>query len=154
MDNILIVGKTYKMSGFDAVCIKQRSNGLYKMQTLGMTAGHFPGTGDISDYDDITEAFAKKWENVISDFRLPSEHNDKMYPALMKAAENHSLFGANDCYAWLNNDDSTLAYFISLDGKVGCNVSERYSYVVAPCFNLDPSKIILDGDEIKSCSNI
>lgn len=166
MSNILTAGKTYKMSGFGVVCIKQRKNGSYKMQTLGMTAGPWPGEGDISNYDDVTKTFTQMWAEVIDKFSLPKRtrkiatYRGKTYKALIKAARNNNSFGASEYSAWLGGASergawlgtahgSNFVWHVYSNGFVNLNNNRNDSFVVAPSFLLNPSKIILDGDEIK-----
>lgn len=153
-NNEITVGKEYKMSGVDVVCVGFTKKGHAKMQTLGMTAGRRPGEGNISEYNDVTRHFTKEWKEVIKKFRLPTlkkaKTNKDVSTALAKAAGNYSSFGASNNYAWLGSIlGSTYAWCVNSSGYVNSSYSQNLSFVVAPAFNLDESKIILDGDEIK-----
>lgn len=69
--------------------------------------------------------------------------------ALRAAATNYSLFGAGKNYAWLGAvNDSSYAWHVDLNGNVKYNNQGNWC-VIAPAFNLDSSKIHLEGDEIK-----
>lgn len=66
--------------------------------------------------------------------------------ALRTAAGNFSSFGASGNNSWLGTVGSdSYAWYVNSDGNVFSYDSKDYSYVVAPAFNLDPSKVTLNG---------
>ncbi len=149
----LEIGKIYKMSGVDVVCVGFTKKGYAIMQTIGMTSGRWPGEGDISDYNDVTRKFTSEWEGVIKKFKLPTKEqikkNEEIRTALTKAACNYNSFGAGGYGAWIGTPyGSGGAYSVRSNGNVGYG-GTSVSFVCAPLFNLDESKIILEGDEIK-----
>lgn len=155
MENKIEVGKAYRMSGIEVVCVGYTKKGYAKMQTLGMTHGEWPGEGDISNYNHITRKFTNEWKGTIKKFRLPTHEKAEMDKttriALSEAAGNRSSFGASSYSAWLGTvNGSNYAWCISSYGNVYSDSYQDDSYVIAPSFNIDESKIIiLDGDEIK-----
>lgn len=70
------------------------------------------------------------------------------WQALKKAAGNASSFGCPFNYAWLGTVyGSNYAWCVYSRGNVGSG-GQNNGYVVAPAFNLDLSKVEVDGDEI------
>ena len=71
------------------------------------------------------------------------------WQALKKAAGNASSFGCPNNHAWLGTvGGSGSAWCVYSGGNVYDYNSQNYDYVVAPAFNLDVSKVEVDGDEI------
>ena len=114
--------------------------------------------GDIDGYDthEYNEA-TKRLYSVIKDdeytsasygkglYLLPKscvENQSGLYwEALKTAAKNLSLFGADDLRAWLGTvNGSSYVYYVHSDGNV-FSLDQNDSYVVAPAFNLDTSKV-------------
>ena len=75
--------------------------------------------------------------------------SDNYWSALKRAAENYSSLGASNYRAWLGtySGSGSSAYYVNSDGSVSSS-NQDYSNVVAPAFNLDQSKIEVNGDEI------
>lgn len=146
-------GKIYKMSDVDVICIGYTKKGYAKMQTLGMTAGAWPGADNISDYNDVTRRFADEWKGVIKKFRLPTlekaKVNKNVRTTLAKAAKNYSSFGGLYHYVWLGTCSSSGSWCVGSNGNIYYYYGQHYSFVIAPAFNLDTSKVILDGNRIK-----
>ena len=66
--------------------------------------------------------------------------------ALKTAATNYSSFGASYYCAWLGTvSDGSSAWYVGQSGNVNGNYNQANSYVVAPAFNLDTSKVTLSG---------
>lgn len=71
------------------------------------------------------------------------------WTALKTAAANKSSFGAEYGHSWLGTvDGSGSAWYVSSYGNVYYGSNQVYSSVVAPAFNLDPSKVTLNGNAI------
>ena len=72
------------------------------------------------------------------------------YYALHNAAANYKTFGATKSYAWLGSaSNSTNFWYVYSTGDVEIYGNADYDGVIAPAFNLDISKIIVTGNEIK-----
>ena len=70
------------------------------------------------------------------------------WQVLKKAARNASSFGYPDNFAWLGAvNGGGNAWCVHSSGNVGSG-GQNNGYVVAPAFNLDLSKVEVDGDEI------
>lgn len=156
--NSIEVCQIYKMSGIDVICVGFTRKGYAKMQTIGITAGKWPGKGNISDYNDVTHEFTKKWEGVIKKFKLPTlkeaNKNWMIGHTLMKAAKRHSWFRASGSCAWLGTVGSSgCAWCVGSGGGIGGTSNQSNMLIVAPIFNLDTSKIVIDEKEIKRKSN-
>ena len=71
------------------------------------------------------------------------------WTALKSAATNHSSFGASNYAAWLGTVyGSDGAWCVDSNGSVYYDYNQNYSFVVAPAFNLDTSKVSLSGTEL------
>lgn len=72
------------------------------------------------------------------------------WTALKSAAANYSSFGASNYYAWLGTVyGSNNAWYVSSSGDVFSGDNQYYSYVLAPAFNLDLSKVRLSGTTLE-----
>lgn len=70
------------------------------------------------------------------------------YHTALKTAANSGSFGASYSYAWLGTVyGSSNAWGVNQDGNVYNGSFQNSSFVVAPAFNLDTSKITLDGSK-------
>lgn len=70
--------------------------------------------------------------------------------ALESAAANYSSFGADYSYAWLGTvNGAGYVWCVDSSGIVYDNCYQSNSYVVAPAFNLDKSKVTVSGNTIK-----
>lgn len=70
------------------------------------------------------------------------------YNALLYATQNYSSFGADYSTAWLGTFSSNYyAWYINQSGNV-YNYNQNFNHVIAPAFNIDASKIKLNGTEI------
>lgn len=72
---------------------------------------------------------------------------------LKNAAMNASSFGSPSNFAWLGAVDGSYAWCVYSGGSVYGGGSQGYDFVVAPAFNLDPSKVEVAGDEIVIIGN-
>lgn len=71
------------------------------------------------------------------------------WTALTTAATNYSSFGASDSHAWLGTvGGSNNAWCVNSNGNVDYDDYQGNSYVVAPAFNLDTSKVSLSGTSL------
>ena len=167
------LGKEYGFSGYRWVPVEINEECQEAvMQSLGVTAGPWPGYSmprfgngdyygediaglDISGYDDKVRTLVMQINPVSSGIGLylPSYKNINgntiWKAALTKAASNHNLFGSLYIIAWLGTvNGNSGAWYVNRNKYVGRNGGQYVSYVVAPAFNLDLSKIEIEGDEI------
>lgn len=71
------------------------------------------------------------------------------WTALTTAATNYSSFGASYSDAWLGTvNGSNYAWYVYSYGSVSNYNYQNYSFVVAPAFNLDTSKVSLSGTSL------
>ncbi|MGN0415954.1 MAG: hypothetical protein ACI4FX_10765 [Agathobacter sp.] len=78
-----------------------------------------------------------------------SQGSGNYWAALKTAAENYSSFGDSYSNSWLGTvGGSDYAWFVDSDGNVYYDVYQNNSFVVAPAFNLDTSKVTLEGNAI------
>lgn len=167
------LGKEYLFAGYRWVPVEiNRNCQVAVMQSLGVTAGPWPGFSmenlgdgnhythnideyDISKYDDKTYALMKQIKPVslIDGLYLPSfediNGNQLWKDALARAASRYSSFGASYSYAWTGtyNGYSHVVWIVSSNGGTYGNY-QSCSFVVAPVFNLDLSKVEIVGDKI------
>lgn len=118
---------------------------------------------DISEYDDKTATLynsikAAEYQNssygkglylVPWNMTSLSKGNYEYTTALTEATENCSLLGASGPFAWFGTCNiNSYAYYVDLCGSIGNNGNQSSSFVIAPAFNLDVSKVRINGDEI------
>ena len=122
---------------------------------------------DISDYDDKMRAlyddikdaedksapygkglyFVSKEKAGFTEWGEPGSGN--YWRALKEAATDHSSFGSPSNYAWLGTvNRSYNAWCVYSGGSVYYSYGQNNDYVVAPAYNLDLSKVEVEGDEI------
>lgn len=166
------LGKEYGFAGYRWVPVEINEECQEAvMQSLGVTAGPWPGFSmenlgdsnhythnideyDISKYDEKTYALMKQIKPVslIDGMYLPSfediNDNQLWKDALARAASRYSSFGAFGNYAWTSTCYGGNGAWIVNSNGVIYSGNQNYSYVVAPAFNLDLSKIEIMGDEI------
>ena len=71
------------------------------------------------------------------------------WTALKTAASNYSSFGASGTNSWLGTVyGSGNAWFVGSNGNVNCNHGQSDSFVLAPAFTLDTSKVVLNGNAL------
>lgn len=119
------------------------------MQTYGVTAGAWPSSGDL------TASYTSFWgslSSAISGVKLPTGSSSSninpsgSYAVLQSAAGAYSSFGAGTNHAWLGTSRSSgYACNVRSDGNVS-SVSTSYSYVCAPYFTLDLTKVKINVD--------
>jgi predicted DNA-binding protein YlxM (UPF0122 family) len=142
----------------------------YKMSQFGngnYYANSIDGQ-DISDYDDKMRALydsIKDVEDISSSYgkglylvsiekvgfkewSMPG--SGYYWTALREAVANYSSFGAPLGEVWFGTiDDSNYAFCVNLGDFCYFNSNNQWSsYMVAPTFNLDLSKVEIKGDEI------
>lgn len=142
----------------------------YKMSQFGngnYYANSIDGQ-DISDYDDKMRALydsIKDVEDISSSYgkglylvsiekvgfkewSMPG--SGYYWTALREAVANYSSFGAPIGEVWFGTiDDSNYAFCVNLGDFCYFNSNNQWSsYMVAPTFNLDLSKVEIEGDEI------
>lgn len=163
------VGKTYKLAGYTFTACKENENGTILLQSHGVCAGKWPGyVANDNNYSrgnyyhrDISPLYSEVKELALEIKGLyykeglflaskdEVKENDFLRNALADAAKNHSSFGASYGSAWLGPvDGSNYAWCVNRNGGVGYNYGQADSYVVAPAFNLIPSKIIVTDDDV------
>lgn len=167
------LGKEYSFAGYKWIPVLiDKETRIAVMQSLGVSAGPWLGYSmsqfgngdyytqdisgkDIGDYDEKTRALMERIKPVASStvLYLPSYKNIMdnygWKNALAKAAANYCSFGASSNYAWTGTYNGGNGAWIvgSNGGTDGGN--QGSSYVVPAAFNLDLSKIEIEGDEIK-----
>ena len=106
----------------------------------------------IKDVEDKSTSYGKglflisKEKAGFTEWCEPGSGN--YWQALKEAAENAQSFGAAYTDAWLGTVGSAYAWCMNRNGHVyDCN-NQDYDFVVAPTFNLDLSKVEIEGDEI------
>ena len=170
------LGKEYNFAGYRWVPVRiNEEDQVAVMQSLGVTAGPWPGFSmslygnwnfydkdiageDISNYIETTEKLMEQIRPVAVDtvsgrgLYLPSydsiKTNSVWRDALAKAAANYRSFGASLSYAWTGTYNGGGAWVVNSNGNTGDSYQDN-SYVVPAAFNLDLSKIEIEGDEIK-----
>lgn len=143
----------------------------YKMLKFGGNVDNFYAADidgeDISAYDDKMQALYEAIKDAEDSstsygkglFLISKEKagftewcepgSGDYWQALKKAAGNASSFGCPNNHAWLGTvGGSGSAWCVYSGGNVYDYNSQNYDYVVAPAFNLDVSKVEVDGDEI------
>lgn len=122
---------------------------------------------DISDYDDKMRALydvIKDAETKAAPYgeglylisvekagfsELGEPGSGNYWQALKATAENAHSFRDANYFAWLGADNGSKgAWCVDSDGCFYNYFNKRNDFVVAPCFNLDLSKVEIVGDEI------
>lgn len=87
---------------------------------------------------------------LISSDMAQSSYANGYYNKALKAAANNTKFGSGGYYAWLGTVYmSSQAWTVDYDGEVHANGSQRNdNLIIAPAFNLDPTKVILEDKAI------
>lgn len=90
----------------------------------------------------------KKVKLILPRYLFPPKGSGNYWLALMATAQHGNRFGASYDCAWLGNaGGSNSAWYVNSGGK--CSGNWQYdSFVIAPAFNVDLSKIEARGDEI------
>lgn len=138
----------------------------YKMASFGNGASYTSNIDgqDISTYDDKTIALYNSIKSaeysgasygtglfLVSNEKVGTTTGGSLgsgnyWTALNTAITNYSSFGASSSCAWLGtvrNSDS--AWFVSSTYGVHYNNGQSGLFVIAPAFNLDISKVTLEG---------
>lgn len=108
----------------------------------------------IKDVEDISSSYGKglylvSIEKVgFKEWSMPG--SGYYWTALREAVANYSSFGAPLGEVWFGTiDDSNHAFCVNLGDFCYFNSNNQWSsYMVAPTFNLDLSKVEIEGDEI------
>lgn len=108
----------------------------------------------IKDVEDISSSYGKglylvSIEKVgFKEWSMPG--SGYYWTALREAVANYSSFGAPIGEVWFGTiDDSNYAFCVNLGDFCYFNSNNQWSsYMVAPTFNLDLSKVEIEGDEI------
>ena len=108
----------------------------------------------IKDVEDISSSYGKglylvSIEKVgFKEWSMPG--SGYYWTALREAVANYSSFGAPLGEVWFGtSDDSNYAFCVNLGDFCYFNSNNQWSsYMVAPTFNLDLSKVEIEGDEI------
>lgn len=168
------LGKEYSFAGYKWIPVLiDKETRIAVMQSLGVSAGPWPGYSmsqfgngdyytqdisgkDIGDYDEKTRALTEQIKPVVSGdvgLYLPSfdelKNNSAWRKVLSKAAADYHSFGASYYYAWTGTYNGDIsAWIVCSDGNTNYDYQGN-SYVVPAAFNLDLSKVEIEGDEIK-----
>lgn len=142
----------------------------YKMAKFGGSANTNYGSNidgqDISDYDTKTTTLysnIKAAEKTGATYGTGlylitntmagttsngSKGSGQYYNALLYAATNRSSFGAGNYFAWLGTvGNVSTAWSVESNNSVTFS-GQKSSFVIAPAFNLDPTKVKLIDNEI------
>ena len=172
----LELGKTYDFMGYKWTACELINNGkTLVIQSHGVTCGTWPGFKmphfgngecyeknvdgeDIHDYDEAMQRLYASIKDVEATSAVYGAGLYLLYKekasvepflsALKEAAENFNSFMACDNLAWTGTLDGDYgAWYVHSNGSV-YHCSQDSDYVIAPAFNLDPSKVEVVGDEI------
>lgn len=78
-----------------------------------------------------------------------SQGSGNYWTALKLAAANYGSFGAHYGASWLGTAfGKSNAWYINTYGECYHGYSQNHQFIIAPAFNLDTSKITLNGTEI------
>ncbi|MCI7321720.1 MAG: leucine-rich repeat domain-containing protein [Lachnospiraceae bacterium] len=125
---------TSDIDGRDISRYNARTTALYNSIKSAEYAGASYGTGLYL----ISRNMAK-----------PSYAGGNYNQALKTAAGNYRSFGASYSYSWLGTVNSGYyAWFVDSYGNVNSNSGQPNSCVLAPAFNLDTSKVVLNGNAL------
>lgn len=118
---------------------------------------------DISGYDDKTTNLYNSIKSaeyagasygtglylISKDMAQPSYAGGNYHSALKTAAGNCRSLGVSFNCAWFGTvNGSNKAWFVNSDGIFGNYGDQGYSCVLAPAFNLDTSKVTLEGNAL------
>lgn len=166
----LTVGSTYTLGGnakTGGTAIPQAqvlavSGTKALMQSKGLWSGSWPGSGELSStaatyFGDLKNAISAVYlpqgvsvnaETVYWNGSQTNSYASTVHSILTTAANNYSTFGAGGSYAWLGTPGgSGYAYLVGGGGGVGYN-STGGSFVCAPAFTIDTSKVSLSGSTL------
>lgn len=172
----LTEGETYSFGGYNWVAVENKDR-YTVLQSTGVTAGGWPGYTmskfgnhvgyasnidgqDISEYDAKTTSLYNNIKSaeytraeygtglyLVSSAMADSAYNNGCYNrALTTAANNNSLFGV-DAIAWLGTGYGN-EHALMISGNIVSYNYQSYNFVVAPAFNLNTSKVNLEGNTI------
>ena len=149
------IGGEYRFGGYDWT-VAEVFNDHAILQSHGVTAGEWKGA-DVTDYEVKTRVLydaIKQAEYTRGEssglFLVSKDRCCGYYKAgIVEAAKNAGSLGASGSSAWLGAAyDSSLAWFVNSVGYFSYSFTS-VSVVVAPCFDLDLSKVeIIDGEII------
>ena len=172
----ITVGSTYSFGGYNWIAAEASGNKVV-LQSKGVTSGTWPGYKilgnnscygnsidgrDISSYDSKTQnlynsikyaEYGASGLYLVSNSKAGSmtigyQGSGYYWQALKDASINYSSFGADGSGAWLGTVYSSyVAWYVHSSGGVNGS-NQFYSFVVAPAFNLDKSKVIVSGSKI------
>lgn len=132
------------------------------MQSKGLWGGTWPGSGELSS---TAATYFGDLKNAISNVYLPqgtsanaetvywngaqtNAYASTVHSILTAAASAYSTFGASYSFAWLGTPSgSDGAYYVYYYGDVS-NRGTSCSYVCAPAFTIDTSKVSLSGSTL------
>lgn len=172
----LELGKTYNFMGYKwTVCQEDTDQHVIVIQSHGITAGTWPGFKikhfgdgecyeknvdgeDIHDYDETMQRLYASIKDVEATSAVYGAGLYLLYKekasvepylsALKEAAENFNSFMACDNLVWTGTLDGDYgAWYVHANGSV-YHCSQDSDFVIAPAFNLDPSKVEVVGDKI------
>lgn len=168
------LGKEYSFAGYKWIPVLiDKETRIAVMQSLGVSAGPWPGYSmsqfgngdyytqdisgkDIGDYDEKTRALTEQIKPVVSGdvgLYLPSfdelKNNSAWRKVLSKAAADYHSFGASYYYAWTGTCYGDYGAWIVNSNGNAYGSNQGNSFVVPAAFNLDLSKIEIEGNEIK-----
>lgn len=173
----LVVGNTYKFAGYDWTCAEAIDGG-YCLQSQGVTSGYWPGYTlpkwgngsnygsnidgqDMSDYDDVTKSLYKKIKSaeknasygsglfIVSNAKCGTTINNTKGSGNYWSAIVDAALKAGSGDAWLGTVyGSDIAWTVSFNTFLFSYYNQNVKHVIAPAFNIDPTKAKLVGNEI------
>lgn len=128
-------------------CLSKSGNTAV-MQTYGITAGIWPGRGDLTT---SYKSYFGNLASAVSNLRLPTGTSTSdiipsgSYSVLCSAAYNYISFESTHTSAWLATlYDNLHCYTVGANGLVNGNTDYRNTCVIAPYFTLDLTKVVVD----------
>lgn len=139
------------------------------MQSKGLWGGTWPGSGELSS---TAATYFGDLKNAIFDVYLPqgssanaetvywngsqtNAYASTVHSILTAVASSYSTFGADKNVAWLGTPDNNCAYGVAAYGDVYMNFysgGTSNSYVCAPVFTIDTSKVSVSGNTLTYAS--
>lgn len=163
---------TYTFGGYEWKTTEVFAN-YAVLQSTGVTSGSWPGYSmgnfsagiagqNISIYDtkltdlynSIKSAEYNKASYGTGLYLIPKSNVENRgsayWSALMTAGDKHESLGASYHYVWLGdfNASGNQPYNLAPSGSVGSGGPGPERFVVAPAFNLDLSKVVLQGNAL------
>lgn len=159
---VLDRGQIYQMAGYDWICLSKIKNGYILLNT-GIEEGPYPGQNETDSSGLDISNYSEKASKLYSQIKI-AEYNDanygkglyliseeiintkSEYQKAFKKCKSNSWVG---CESWFDDYDNRYiaCYFDKVNGQI-----EQWDvygpFNIALAFNLDASKVHLEGTEI------